>query len=144
MRKRSLVAGLVVLAVGASTVGYVSRQPGSLATATHLIPLTQAASGDGCLDDRPTFEFGFAELKQHLGSVMGDPVECEHPIHANGDTYQRTTTGYAYYRTGANIPSFTDGWDHWALTNAGLVYWTGDVVDPPTSQSNAIVEVGHA
>jgi hypothetical protein len=81
--------------------------------------------------------YGFAALHAQLGGVMGTPVECEHPIHANGDTRQRTTTGYAYYRKSDNVPTFTNGWEHWALTADGLVHWSGYVVDPPTAQTIA-------
>jgi hypothetical protein len=91
-----------------------------------------AQTADGCDPGRPSFQYGYAALKLQLGSVMGDPLDCEHAIHINGDTRQTTTTGYAYYRTAANIPAFARGTDHWALTTDGLVRWSGDVVDPPT------------
>jgi hypothetical protein len=84
-----------------------------------------------CDPQQPSFVYGFAALKLRIGPVMGEPLECERPVHANGDTHQRTSTGLAYYRKGSNIPTFTTGWDHWALTKEGLVYWAGDVVDPP-------------
>jgi hypothetical protein len=115
----------------------VIRQSGSPLNPAELVGFAKPATAPACVDSQPRFEYGFAALKAQLGSVMGDPLECEHSIHVNGDTRQRTTTGYAYYRTDANVPAFTDGWDHWALTEDGLVYWTGDVVDPPTSQFDA-------
>ena len=86
-----------------------------------------------CEQARPIFLFGFGELKVRVGDKMGQPLECERAIHPSGDTQQRTTTGLAYYRKGVNIPTFTNGSDHWALTYEGLVYWIGDVVDPPTT-----------
>lgn len=79
----------------------------------------------------PQYLFGFATLRTQLGRTMGEPMECEHPNSANGDTLQRTTTGLAFYRKATNTPTFTDGWRHWALTPAGLVFWEGTAVDPP-------------
>jgi hypothetical protein len=107
-------------------------------------PLAQraAANAIGCQPDHPAFYYGFASLHAQLGGVMGTPVECEHAIHMNGDTRQRTSTGYAYYRKSDNVPTFTNGWDHWSLTSDGLVHWTGYVVDPPSPSTDAgIAEV---
>ena len=83
--------------------------------------------------EEPRFVHGFANLKSLLGDKMGDPVECEHINLENGDTLQNTTTGLAFYRESTNTPTFTNGWDHWAWTPDGLVYWTGSAVDPPGS-----------
>lgn len=80
---------------------------------------------------QPAFQFGFLALKQLIGAPMGDPLECEHGNPTNGDTLQKTSTGLAYYRKATNTPTFTDGVDHWALTDAGIVTWTGDSPDPP-------------
>src|SRR5215204_1547849 len=79
----------------------------------------------------PQFVLGFASLKAQLGSVMGEPVECEHPNNANGDTLQKTSTGLAYWRNSTNTPTFTDGYRHWAITPTGLVAWVGASPDPP-------------
>lgn len=81
----------------------------------------------------PQFVFGFATLKEQVGAAMGEPLECEHPQPENGDTLQITTTGLAYYRKSTNTPTFTDGSRHWALTDKGLVEWTGESIDPPAS-----------
>ena len=81
----------------------------------------------------PEFQFGFAFLKSQLGDLMGEPLECEHANPENGDTLQQTTTGLSFYRKSTNTPTFTDGWNHWAWTGQGLVYWTGSSVDPPVS-----------
>ncbi len=80
----------------------------------------------------PQFVLGFANLKAQLGSVMGEPVECEHPNNANGDTLQKTSTGLAYWRKSTNTPTFTDGYRHWAITSSGLVSWVGASPDPPS------------
>jgi hypothetical protein len=71
-------------------------------------------------------------LKAALGTVMGDALECERAVNAQGDTHQNTTTGLAYYRKQLNVACFTTGWDHWAARGDGsLVHWAGDAVDPP-------------
>ena len=85
----------------------------------------------------PRFVLGFATLKEQLGPLMGEPVECEHPNNANGDTLQTTTTGLAYYRKATNTPTFTDGFRHWASTVVGLVYWEGPSADPPSAALSA-------
>ena len=121
------VVGLVVLLV-MRPFGLLNQVPPVVLGATDAA--TQ--SGQGCDPRRPSFQYGYASLRQRLGTIMGEPLECEHTIHINGDTRQLTTTGYAYYRTAANVPAFASGADHWALTGSGLVYWSGDVVDPPT------------
>ena len=61
---------------------------------------------------------------------MGDALECERSIDAQGDTQQKTTTGLAYYLSQLNTACFTTGWDHWALTSQGVVEWASD--DGPT------------
>ncbi len=95
------------------------------------VPGAQDSRIPRCDPLKPSFLYGFAALNLQLGPAMGEPLECERAIHVNGDTQQRTSVGYAYYRKVANIPTFTNGWDHWALTDRGLVHWEGDVVDPP-------------
>lgn len=78
------------------------------------------------------FVFGFEALKQQVGEAMGEPVTCEFPDpNGTGDVHQRTSTGLAFWRKRTNIPTFTNGWEHWALTDAGLVTWTGSNIDPP-------------
>ncbi|MFN8637058.1 MAG: hypothetical protein U0893_24690 [Chloroflexota bacterium] len=95
-------------------------------------PPPPATSGNFCRPgESPKFQFGFLALKELLGDVMGDPVECEHPNSANGDTLQRTTRGLVYYRKATNTPTFTNGAEHWAITPRGLLYWVGPAVDPP-------------
>ncbi len=79
----------------------------------------------------PEFVFGFAALKAAVGDPMGTPLECEHTNPENGDALQQTTTGLSFYRKSTNTPTFTNGFEHWALTPNGLVYWVGDSIDPP-------------
>src|SRR6266498_943004 len=91
-----------------------------------------AATAPYCSSNQlPVFVFGFAELSAQLGPLMGEPIECEHQNSTNGDTLQATTTGLAFYRKSTNTATFTDGTDHWALTDQGLVSWTGSSIDPP-------------
>jgi glucose/arabinose dehydrogenase len=54
----------------------------------------------------PQFQLGFAQLKNRLGSEMGDPVECEHHD-AQGNAYQQTTTGQAFFEKMSGDFSFT-------------------------------------
>jgi hypothetical protein len=90
-----------------------------------------AVLDDGCSSGRrPEFAFGFAALKQAVGDRMGEPASCER-YGQEGDALQQTTTGLARYRKATNTPTFTSGSDHWALTDRGLVHWTGGGLDPP-------------
>jgi hypothetical protein len=86
---------------------------------------------DGCQPGRrPEFAFGFAALREQVGERMGDPVSCER-YGPEGDALQQTTTGLARYRKATNVPTFTSGSEHWALTERGLVRWVGGGLDPP-------------
>jgi hypothetical protein len=82
--------------------------------------------------ESPTYVFGFASLHDQLDAGMGQPVSCEYADpNGSGDTLQDTTGGLAYWRKATNTPTFTDGATHWALTEIGLVSWTGPSIDPP-------------
>lgn len=97
-------------------------------------PLRAASQGaDRCTAGQvPGSGSGFADLKERLGAIMGEPATCEFPDpNGTGDVNQQTTTGLAFWRKATNIPTFTNGWDHWGWTEAGLVYWTGSSIDPP-------------
>lgn len=109
--------------------------PTPIAVSTQT-PRRQTASapppdGAGCTGTRPRFQGGIATLKSTLGATMGDPIECERVVSADGDTQQQTTTGLAYYRKRLNAAAFTTGWDHWGLVERGVVHWASDAVDPP-------------
>ena len=97
-------------------------------------------------DEVPHFAYGIATLHDAIGSIMGEPLECEHPISAIGDTLQQTTTGLAIYRQSANTPEFTDGWNHWALGQDGVSAWSGDdsAASPVTASPNGCVDVGES
>jgi len=79
----------------------------------------------------PEFVFGFKSLKEAVGEQMGEPTECEHAEVTTGDSHQATSTGLSFYRKRSNTPTFTNGFDHWALTRDGVVTWTGSSIDPP-------------
>ena len=50
-------------------------------------PLAAAQAAPFCADgEEPHFSFGIAALHAAIGETMGDPIECEHPNSANGDT----------------------------------------------------------
>lgn len=96
-------------------------------------PLAAAQAAGFCAPGQePHFTGGFEALYSELKiAKMGSPVECEHPDGTSGDTLQQTDKGLAFYRLNTNTPTFTNGSEHWALTANGLVYWTGDSIDPP-------------
>jgi hypothetical protein len=104
----------------------------TLAAAEQRLATPQPKLGASACDaSRPRFVGGLATLKAALGASMGEPIECERSINAEGDTHQKTTTGLAYYRRRLNVACFTTGWDHWGLLERGLVHWAGTAVDPP-------------
>jgi hypothetical protein len=93
----------------------------------------------------PVFVHGFAALKSHLGATMGEPITCEYGDPAGTpDTQQETTAGLAYYRASTNTPTFTNGWQHWALTERGLEFWEGQAVDPPASATLQVLAGGQS
>jgi hypothetical protein len=97
------------------------------------MPRSVAAQGDPfCPTGQSAqFNFGIAELHNHLGATMGAPLECEHVNPDNGDTIQHTSTGLAYYRPSINTPMFTDGQTHWSLSNNQVLMWRNPSVTPP-------------
>jgi hypothetical protein len=98
------------------------------------LPATASAqSGTLCSAGlAPRFVAGFAELHNRLGDGMGMPRTCEFSDpEGTGDVHQTTTSGLAFWRKSTNTPTFTNGYEHWALTRDGLAYWTGSSIDPP-------------
>jgi hypothetical protein len=144
VKTRHLLASVaVVLATSACGWPAAPRQPTPMPAGLRLptptpTPIPQATPVAGPAPTvttcppgaSPTFVLGFAELKQRLGDRMGTPLTCERPG-PEGDSLQQTTTGMARYRKSTNVPSFTQGDEHWALTERGLVYWRGRALDPP-------------
>jgi hypothetical protein len=98
-------------------------------------PEATTVSGNRCgPGQRPAFSLGFGRLKAELGDTLGTPTTCEFADpNGSGDVLQQTTRGLAFWRKKSNTPTFTNGNDHWALTTAGWVTWTGSSIDPPAA-----------
>jgi hypothetical protein len=107
-------------------------------TSTPGLTLSRAAVIQSLCDPKePQFLGTLASLKARLGSIMGNPIDCERAVNSQGDTEQQTTTGLAYYRRKLNIAAFTTGWDHWALNGSNLLRWGGPEVEPPDDATAA-------
>jgi hypothetical protein len=65
-----------------------------------------------------------AVLQHAVGAAFGSPVGCRR-VDAHGNTLQPTTTGLAITRPDGMAIFATDE-QHWALTDRGLVTWTGN------------------
>ncbi len=88
---------------------------------------------------------GFKYLHSLLGeAVMGKPTTHAFPDpKGTGDVQQKTDMGLAFWRKATNLPTYTNGFEHWARTSTdpgdpnseerskGLAYWTGESIDPP-------------
>jgi len=77
-------------------------------------------------------EFGsdLLDLQAAVGEPMGQPTSCETLVDADGDTFQATSTGMAWYLPGAAASIFTDGYHRWALSPSGLTYWDTPDANP--------------
>ncbi len=102
-------------------------------------------------DEAPQFRLGLAHLKAQVGLEMGEPIECEHADTESGDVLQQTTTGLAIHFSTSDMPTFTTGHDHWALTPGGIAHWTGwhtGMAPPgtviPTAEANSELPLGAA
>jgi hypothetical protein len=117
-----LVLGLVLAGlVGVSLV--------SVATSSIWKPNTPS-TGWCLVGQTPSFQFGFAELRQAIGDPMGQPTECEHGDPVSDNTRQQTSTGVAVYYWCTNTPTFSREQDHWRLAPSGLEHWTDQGVAP--------------
>jgi len=113
-----------VLALGSALLVCAAITLASLVGGAHANPLGPPTA-PWCLPDQsPAFAFGFADLANNLGGVMGQAVECEHGAFSEGDTLQQTTTGTARYHWCTNTSTFTRGSEHWTLLATGVVHWT--------------------
>jgi hypothetical protein len=115
----------------------LSAPPVAVTPVTPPKPGPTLPTGNQCGPGRgPAFALGFAGLKAQLGDVLGTPTTCEFADpNGSGDVLQQTTRGLAFWRKKSNTPTFTNGNDHWALTGAGWVTWTGSSIDPPSSNA---------
>jgi hypothetical protein len=128
LNKDAIVLSAVMMTFTGLTLG--------AAVATLSRPGSLAQSAPWCRPGQePAFAFGFKDLSERLGETMGQPVECEHGELTTGDTVQTTTTGVAHYHWCTNTPVFARGPEHWALTPAGVLQWTGENSNPPIAQS---------
>jgi hypothetical protein len=111
-------------------VGVAPTPTATVAVASQSSPTV--ISPPYCADgETPGFHVGFATIKDQLGDIMGRPTEWEHAQADTGDVQQQTTTGLTFYRRSINIVTFTDGFQHWAITPDGLLTWTETSIDPP-------------
>ena len=112
---------------------FVTLQPTTTPAPTPGTPPPDTGPSNFCAPGQaPGYAFGFAALYEILGATMGDPTTCEYgDPNGSGDTLQNTANGLAFYRARTNTPTFTNGFEHWGLTATGMVYWTGDSIDPP-------------
>jgi hypothetical protein len=79
-----------------------------------------------CGAGQATFVYGMADMKARIGQAMGEPRDCEHPINADGDTVQLTTTGLATYTQRTQTLTFTDAVHAWTLTGGAMSVWALD------------------
>jgi hypothetical protein len=81
----------------------------------------------------PAFMDEFAALRAQLGNVMGAATECPHSDNGTLEPSlrQATTTGTAVYFPTDNLPTFALGFEHWALEEENLVYWSSQSLHPP-------------
>jgi hypothetical protein len=116
----SAFKGTAAPVIAAPAPGPVAPEPAAAALAPDL----------SCAPDQVLqFTGAFSALASALGGTMGDPTSCAYAEGA--DTLQQTSSGLAFFRVGTSIATFTNGWDHWGLTRGGVVYWTGEAIDPP-------------
>jgi hypothetical protein len=123
------------LIMSSNTVSAAPAQDPPARPAARAAAPTQTRCAPG---QTPRFVFGFADLKARLGEAVGEPVTCEFADpKGSGDVHQQTSKGLAFWRKGTNMPTFTNGNEHWGSTPGGWVYWTGDSIDPPTTARTA-------
>jgi hypothetical protein len=105
-------------------------------------PTATARAARGCDGGAtPQYSFGFLALRERMGELMGEPVSCEYADpNGSGDTLQDTSTGLAFWRKSSNLPTFTDGTAHWALSSDGVITWTQPTADPPDVAAEQLLE----
>ncbi len=83
----------------------------------------------------PVLNASFEKLADLGEAVYGAVTECAHRDFVSGDLLQKSTRGLFYVRrrAGPRVAVFTNGPEHWAVTDRGLVYWIGDDPDPPAN-----------
>ncbi len=132
-------APAVAWVAGAGARGLVAAALLTLGGALPVFAQTSAQTASACAAGQvPQFVLGFADLKQRLGTRMGDPVDCQHTDPSTGDTLQHTSTGLAYDRAGSAAASFTNGWEHYALLNDQVLLWRNTAASPPQATTDQV------
>jgi hypothetical protein len=105
--------------------------------------VSEALADDGCKEDEsPQLDGGFAALYAQLtnaglASAVGSLTTCVYPDpKGTGNTQQDTTgdggVGVFYWLKSSNTNVYSDGYNRWALTPAGLVHWESEtLLEPP-------------
>ncbi len=89
-----------------------------------LVTIFGSSSGVVRADCAAGFGSDLANLRTLVGDAMGDPIDCERPVDAAGDTTQDTSTGTAWYTIARSSAIFTDGYHRWELDPSGFKYWS--------------------
>jgi peptidoglycan/xylan/chitin deacetylase (PgdA/CDA1 family) len=111
---RLFVRWVVVLVTAGAMLAQASAGPSAIARAA-------------CV---PEFGLHMLDLHADVGDAMGQPLDCEQPIDAAGDTIQPTSTGTAFYTIGIGAAISTDGYHRWELDPSGLSYWANPDATP--------------
>jgi peptidoglycan/xylan/chitin deacetylase (PgdA/CDA1 family) len=71
-----------------------------------------------------------ASLQVVVGDAMGQPIDCEQPFDASGETVQHTSTGTVFFTPAPSDTVFTDGYHRWEMNADGLMYWSSPDATP--------------
>jgi hypothetical protein len=98
-----------------------------------LAPRLRGQSNNFCPPgEAPRFSHGFATFQRENSSLVGEPLECEH-YDAQGNAYQKTTTGELVWNKRTNTVAFQTA-DTNAVTSAGA---TTDTTASAPAAANA-------
>jgi peptidoglycan/xylan/chitin deacetylase (PgdA/CDA1 family) len=97
---------------------------------TFVLPISGGFTPAARADCTPAFGSDLASLQVALGDAMGQPIDCEQPFDASGETIQHTSTGTVFFTPAPSDAVFTDGYHRWELTASGLAYWSSPDATP--------------
>jgi hypothetical protein len=111
--------------------------------------VSEALADDGCQDgESPHLAGGFADLYAQLtdaglASAVGSLTTCVYADpKGTGNTQQDTTGdgqgGEFYWLNASNTNVYSDGYDRWALTPAGLVHWESETLLEPPPEAEVV------
>jgi acetolactate decarboxylase len=83
-----------------------------MVTVATLFVATALATGVALADPKPQYQNGFAALASQIPSIVGEPLENEHPVEAN-TIVQHTSGGLMVWNGSDNSARFTDGQYTW-------------------------------